>query len=113
MYQIFFWGPSSTFVFSSYNILYLVKSDAGVRNYTVAYTGQVTFYKEPEKRGHVHITGHPLPEDTNEHISVERDIGSIPMWRSIHPVTDILDTAAAVVRATLESIQYAFFNIKK
>ena len=34
---------------------YLVKSDARVRYYTVAYNGQVTFYKVlvPEEHGHV------------------------------------------------------------
>ena len=33
--------------------LYLVKGDASVRYYTAAYSGQVTFYKVPEKHGHV------------------------------------------------------------
>ena len=32
---------------------HLVKSDASVRYFIVAYTGQVRFYKVPEKHGHV------------------------------------------------------------
>ena len=34
---------------------YLVKSDASVRYSTVAYTGQVTFYKVPEQHGHAYL----------------------------------------------------------
>ena len=33
--------------------LYLVESDATVRHYTVAYTGQVKVYKVPETHDHV------------------------------------------------------------
>ena len=35
---------------------YLVKSDASVRFHTLTCTGQVTFYKVPEKHGHVQCT---------------------------------------------------------
>ena len=33
-------------------VWYLVKSDTNVHYCTVAYTGQVTFYKVPEQQGH-------------------------------------------------------------
>ena len=55
-------GPGGQIVYSqpdqiNMNVFfwYLVKRDASVRYCTVAYTGQVTFYKVPETHSHVYL----------------------------------------------------------
>ena len=53
---------------------YLVKSDACVRCCTVAYTGQVTFYKKPDTHGHVQLVTLYDPDDKVKHsIQVDRE----------------------------------------
>jgi len=69
--------------------LYLVKSDLTSVPCTVAYTGQVTFYKVPEIHGHVYLVRlyvkHQLISIQNSFYLKNRQIFENPIFREKIP----------------------------